>query len=222
MSRDCCVLFPLGAMGSSAVCDCGISWSYSLTFFILSGKSFMKIRKGMVLRPTPRVHRIKQGLDLRLDCLRLLVDCAQGAMSWSINGWTILSHSNRVYVIASFVGPCGRPLRNPWWSNLSVCVPDSSHHPGCWWYRAQTAPAGFHKTSKFGTHADSQQVCYLRLSACWCCSSIYALGFCNRCRLATPVCSSQHRISLLSYRPGIHLRVANHLEQCPELKIHYR
>ena len=51
--------------------------------------------------------------------------------------------------------------------------------------------------------------------------------FCNRCRLATPVCSSQvcssqHRIFLLSLRPGIHLRVANHLEHCPELKIHYR
>ena len=28
----CSVAFLYGAMGSSAVCDCGISWSYSLTF----------------------------------------------------------------------------------------------------------------------------------------------------------------------------------------------
>ena len=27
----CCVYFPHGAMGLSAVCDCGISWSYALT-----------------------------------------------------------------------------------------------------------------------------------------------------------------------------------------------
>ena len=27
---DCCVALPGGAMGLSAVCDCGISWLYSL------------------------------------------------------------------------------------------------------------------------------------------------------------------------------------------------
>ena len=31
--RDCCVALPRGAMGFSAVCDCGISGSYSLTIF---------------------------------------------------------------------------------------------------------------------------------------------------------------------------------------------
>ena len=31
MSRDCCVALPRGAMGLSAVCDCGISRSYSVT-----------------------------------------------------------------------------------------------------------------------------------------------------------------------------------------------
>ena len=31
MSCDGCVALPRGAMGLSAVCDCGISWSYSLT-----------------------------------------------------------------------------------------------------------------------------------------------------------------------------------------------
>ena len=102
-----------------------------------------KLEKGLVLRLTPGVHRIKQGLDLRLDRLKLLVDCAQRAMSWSTCGWTLVSHSNQVFVIASCVGPCRRPLRNPWWSNLSACVPDSLHHPGCWWYRAQTEPTGF-------------------------------------------------------------------------------
>ena len=157
-----------------------------------------KLEKGSALRPTPGIHRIKQGLDLRLDRLKLLVDCAQRAMSWSIYGWTLVSHSYQVYVIASCVGPCRRPLRNPWWSNLSAFAPKSSHHPGCWWYRAQTASTGVHNTSDFGTHAYSQKVCYLRLSACWCCSPIYALGFCNSCRLVTPVCSSQHHIFLLS------------------------
>ena len=33
MSRDCCVALPRVAMGLSAICDCGISWSYSLTIF---------------------------------------------------------------------------------------------------------------------------------------------------------------------------------------------
>ena len=34
MSRNCCVALPCGAMGLSAVCDCGISWSYSLIFVL--------------------------------------------------------------------------------------------------------------------------------------------------------------------------------------------
>ena len=33
MFRDGCVALPRGAMGVSAVCDCGISWSYSRAFF---------------------------------------------------------------------------------------------------------------------------------------------------------------------------------------------
>ena len=33
MSRDCCVALPRGTMGLSAVCDCGIFSSYSLTIF---------------------------------------------------------------------------------------------------------------------------------------------------------------------------------------------
>ena len=33
MSRNCCVALPHGALGLSAVCDCGISCSYSLTIF---------------------------------------------------------------------------------------------------------------------------------------------------------------------------------------------
>ena len=34
MSRDCCVALPGGATGLSAVCDCGISRSKSLTILI--------------------------------------------------------------------------------------------------------------------------------------------------------------------------------------------
>ena len=30
----CCVVLPRGAKGLSAACDCGISWSYSLTIFV--------------------------------------------------------------------------------------------------------------------------------------------------------------------------------------------
>ena len=33
MSGDWCRTLPCGAIGLSAVCDCGISWSYSLTIF---------------------------------------------------------------------------------------------------------------------------------------------------------------------------------------------
>ena len=33
VSRDCCVAISLGAMGLSAVCDCDIYRSYSLTIF---------------------------------------------------------------------------------------------------------------------------------------------------------------------------------------------
>ena len=34
VSRDCCVVLPQGVIGLSAASDCGISWSYSLLFFI--------------------------------------------------------------------------------------------------------------------------------------------------------------------------------------------
>ena len=36
MYRDCCVALPRDDMGLSAVCDCGISLSYSLTIFEIS------------------------------------------------------------------------------------------------------------------------------------------------------------------------------------------
>ena len=36
MYRDCCVALPRDDMGLSAVCDCGISLSYSLTIFEVS------------------------------------------------------------------------------------------------------------------------------------------------------------------------------------------
>ena len=38
----------------------------------ITGKSFMKIKRQSALRSTIGVHRIKQGLDLRLDHLRQL------------------------------------------------------------------------------------------------------------------------------------------------------
>ena len=51
---------------------------------ILTGKHLERLKRESVLRPTPGVHRIKQGLDLRLGHLRLLVDCAQRARNLSI------------------------------------------------------------------------------------------------------------------------------------------
>ena len=35
VSRDCCVALPRGAVGLSAVCDCGISRLYTLTIFVM-------------------------------------------------------------------------------------------------------------------------------------------------------------------------------------------
>ena len=35
----CFVSPPLGAMGWSGVCDCGISWSYSLAFYVFISSS---------------------------------------------------------------------------------------------------------------------------------------------------------------------------------------
>ena len=114
----------------------------------------------MVLKPTPGVHWITLGLDLRLDHLKLLVECAQRATSWSTCGWTLLSHNSLIYVIASCVAPYQRPLRNPFWSNLSVCVHDSQPHLGCWWCYAQTGPTGFRRTSEFGTWKFDLNTCY--------------------------------------------------------------
>ena len=45
MPRDCCVALPHGAMGLSKVCDCVISLSYSLTFFVVfAGGSCLAVR----------------------------------------------------------------------------------------------------------------------------------------------------------------------------------
>ena len=35
VSRDGCVTLPKDVTGLSAVCDCGISWLYSLTLFLI-------------------------------------------------------------------------------------------------------------------------------------------------------------------------------------------
>ena len=65
VSHDCCVALPHDAMGLSAVCDCGISWSYSLT--ILTNVS---------LNPGSSVHfnisSWDDGNDLTpFECLKL-------------------------------------------------------------------------------------------------------------------------------------------------------
>ena len=50
VSRDGWAALPRGATGLSAVCDCGISWSYSLTIFVLSAQESRLI--GAVLLST--------------------------------------------------------------------------------------------------------------------------------------------------------------------------
>ena len=48
MSRDGLTALPRGAMGLSAVCDCGISWSYSLTISNTSSVLFKRIVSDIV------------------------------------------------------------------------------------------------------------------------------------------------------------------------------
>ena len=40
MSRDICVAFTCDAIGLTAVCDCGISWSYSQVVYYFTYKSY--------------------------------------------------------------------------------------------------------------------------------------------------------------------------------------
>ena len=42
MSRDCSVALPRDATGLSAVCNCGISWSYSLIIFEITKSKMSK------------------------------------------------------------------------------------------------------------------------------------------------------------------------------------
>ena len=58
MSRDGCVALPRGAMGLSAVCDCGISWSYSLTIF-----------SRLKLNPNQKIKASTQAFFLCHKCL---------------------------------------------------------------------------------------------------------------------------------------------------------
>ena len=58
MSRDCCVALPRGTMGLSAVCDCGISWSYSLTIFDLGSDLGKKEKRSKFLVVTVRLKQI--------------------------------------------------------------------------------------------------------------------------------------------------------------------
>ena len=51
MSRDCYVALLRGAMGLSAVCDWGISWSHSLTIFaVLQDEAELKRRKDNAMK----------------------------------------------------------------------------------------------------------------------------------------------------------------------------
>ena len=51
MSRDGLVALPRGAMGLSAVCDCGISISYSLTFFKASDSTCFRLHQNSYKAP---------------------------------------------------------------------------------------------------------------------------------------------------------------------------
>ena len=57
MSCDGCVALLRGAMGLSAVCDCGISWSYSLFSCLLSIDTGLAIYDFMVQNECP--HQVE-------------------------------------------------------------------------------------------------------------------------------------------------------------------
>ena len=74
----CSVALPHGAMGWSAVCDCGISLSYSLAFFLILGRLnypfSSKLEDLTVLKHSPDLlNNVKIGEDqLRLKMKPIL------------------------------------------------------------------------------------------------------------------------------------------------------
>ena len=74
MSRDCSVALPRGTMGLSAVCDCGISYSYSLIIFDLglhepNGWAIQLYRLYESLHFLPVLSKTSEG-GLMFDTLR--------------------------------------------------------------------------------------------------------------------------------------------------------
>ena len=82
MSGDCCVALPRGDMGLSAVCDCGIFGSYSLTIFDLN-ETVVVDGHGChtLLKLLSKLKKIKTGFlhytgylcSINLDLLPILV-----------------------------------------------------------------------------------------------------------------------------------------------------
>ena len=142
----------------------------------------------MVFDELSCTHQITLGLDLRLNHLKLLVECAKRAMSWSTCRWILLSHNSLLYhsllcgtlskafaksIMIKYVFLCPR-FTAPSRLLMMSCTNQTNWVSQDLW-----------------NHADSQQVCDLRLSVCWCywLSLVYALGFCSRCMWATLVYS---------------------------------
>ena len=61
MSRDCCAALPRGTIGLSAVCDCGISLSYSLTIFIVVNVLTNMIKREKMIKREREKEREREG-----------------------------------------------------------------------------------------------------------------------------------------------------------------
>ena len=70
VSRDCCVALSHDATALSAVCDCGISWSYSLFFVTMEG--------GFMINPVLKKTKLID-LSIRFKILNMNIILKSGA-----------------------------------------------------------------------------------------------------------------------------------------------
>ena len=110
MSRNGWAALPHGATGLSAVCDCGISWSYSLTIFVKSSppqvssqktKGLVRIR---VRCTTNRSHSTpcKKGrIRASANCYKLLLGLFS-ASEWQNLSFTYQNSEKEPTLIISF------------------------------------------------------------------------------------------------------------------------
>ena len=81
---------PRGAMGLSAVCDCGISWSYSLTFFVLHYKSYRVNAVLFLITESFMLPKVRMTNHGKYDMLYLPIQShAKWRISLSVNMFSV-------------------------------------------------------------------------------------------------------------------------------------